>query len=92
MVAAVAIALGTKMIGSPNDTALDAALVPVLIAALALAARLGREAAQRRYGENSFDTSAIALSRFLYLGYAVLGVIVVIFAFIVFIFGQSPDW
>ncbi len=75
MVAAVAIALGTKMIGSTNDTALDAALVPVLIAALALAARLGREAAQRRRGEKAFGTSAITLSRFLYLGCAALAAI-----------------
>ncbi len=78
MVAGGAIAVGTAMIGSPNDTAFNATIVPSLIVALAIAARVGREAAQRRRGEKSFGTSAIGLSRFVYLGCAALAAIMTI--------------
>jgi hypothetical protein len=83
MVAAGAIAIGTQLIGSPSRSGFDAAFVPGLIAALAIAARVGREAAQRRRGEKSFSTSAIALSRFQYLGCAVLAVTATLLAFAV---------
>jgi len=70
MAAAGAVVVGTIMIGSPNNTAINAVIVPGLIAALAIAARVGRETAQRRRGERSFSTSAISRLRFLYLGCA----------------------
>ena len=79
MVAGAAIVVGTIMIGSPNDTAFDTSTIPGLIVALAIAARVGREAAQRRRGENSFGTSAIGLSRFLYLGCATLAAVMTVF-------------
>lgn len=75
MVAGVAIVLGTQLIGSPKGTAFDAAIIPGLIVAMAIAARVGHEAARRRHGEKSFGTSAIALTRFLYLGIAALAAI-----------------
>ncbi len=75
MVAGGAIAVSTIMIGSPNDTAFNAVIVPGLIVAMAIAARVGREAAQRRRGEKAFGTSAITLSRFLYLSCAALAAI-----------------
>lgn len=64
--------LGTELIGSSNGTAFDTAIVPGLIVATAIAARVGREAAQRRRGENTFGTSAIGLSRFVYLSCAAI--------------------
>ncbi len=75
MVAAGSIVFGRIMIGSPNDTAFNAAIIPGLIVAMAIAARVGHEAARRRRGEKSFGTSAIALTRFLYLGIAALAAI-----------------
>jgi hypothetical protein len=75
MVASVAISLGTKMIGSSNSIASGAAISLDFIVALALAARVGREATQRRCGKNFFGTSVFALSRFVYLGFATLAVI-----------------
>ncbi|MBL0928518.1 MAG: hypothetical protein IBJ15_00105 [Alphaproteobacteria bacterium] len=72
MVAGGAIVLGMEMMGSPTGNAVDGAVVPGMIVAFAIAARVGREAAQRRRGEKAFGTSAIAMSRFLYLGYALL--------------------
>lgn len=79
MVAGAAIVVGTIMIGSPNDTAFDTSTIPGLIVALAIAARVGREAAQRRRGENSFGTSAIGLSRFVYLGCAAIAAVMTVF-------------
>ncbi|MCA3247984.1 MAG: hypothetical protein ING29_16045 [Azospirillum sp.] len=84
MVAGAAIVVGTIMIGSPNDTAFNAVIVPGLIVAMAIAARVGREAAQRRRGENSFGTSAIGLSRFVYLGCAAIAAIMTV------VFGMTP--
>lgn len=78
MVAGGAVVVGTMMIGSPNNTAINAVIVPGLIAALAIAARVGRETAQRRRGERSFSTSAIARLRFLYLGCAALAAIMTV--------------
>jgi hypothetical protein len=78
MVVGGAISVGTIMIASPNDTAFNTVIVPGLIVALAIAARVGREAAQRRRGENSFGTSAIGLSRFVYLGCAAIAAIMTV--------------
>lgn len=77
MVAGAAIVVGKIIISSPNDMAFDAAILP-LIVALAIAARVGREVAHRRRGENSSSTSAIGMSRFLYLGCAALAAIMTV--------------
>ncbi len=78
IVAAGAIVFGTITIGSPNDTAFNAAIIPGLIVALAIAARVGRETAQRRRSERSFGKSAIARLRFLYLGCTALAAIMTV--------------
>lgn len=78
MVAGGAVIVGTIMIGSPNNTAINATIVPGLIVALAIAARVGRETTQRRRGERSFGMSAIARLRFLYLGCAALAAIMTV--------------
>ncbi len=80
MVAGAAIAVGTIMIGSPNDTAFDAAIIP-LIVALAIAARVGRESAQRQCGEKAFDTSVITRLRLVYLGCALIAATATVFVF-----------
>ncbi len=76
MVAGGAIAVGTVMIGSQNDTAFNAAIV-----ALAIAARVGRESAQRRCGEKAFDTSVITRLRLVYLGCALIAATATVFVF-----------
>jgi hypothetical protein len=81
MVAAGAIAIGTQLIGPPSSSGFDAAFVPGLIAALAIAARIGREAVQRRRGKKAFCTSAIARLRLVYLGCAALAATATLLAF-----------
>lgn len=90
MVVGVAIAVGTKVIGSPNGTAFDAAVAPLLIAAFAVAARVGREAAQRRrrHSKNACDTSAIARLRLVYLGSAVFAATATVFVVMAPVFAR----
>mgnify|MGYP001806265493 CR=1 FL=1 len=81
MAAGCAIVIGTELIGSSNETVFNAAIVPGLIIALAIAARIGREAVQRRRGKKAFGTSAIARLRLVYLGGAVLAATATLLAF-----------
>lgn len=91
MVAGGAIVLGMQLVGSPTGGGIDPAVVPGLIAAFAIAARVGREAAQRRRGEKAFGTSAIAVSRFLYLTYAILASMATLLAFTAPAFARLLD-
>jgi len=91
MVAGGAIVLGMQMVGPPAGGAIDAAVVPGFVAAFAMAARVGREAAQRRRGEKAFGTSAIAVSRFLYLTFAILASTATLLAFTAPAFARLLD-
>jgi hypothetical protein len=75
LVAAGAIVVGMQMTGSPDGTAVDVAVIPGLIATFAIAARVGREASNRRRGERSFELRLFSFCRALYLVCTLLSIV-----------------
>jgi hypothetical protein len=78
LVAGGAIVFGMQMIGSPGGTAVDVVIIPGLIVAIAIAARVGREASNRRRGESCFGIRLYTLCRTLYLVCALLVTVAVL--------------
>jgi hypothetical protein len=67
LVAGGAIVVVMQMTGSQDDTAVDVVVIPGMIAVFAIAARVGREASNRRRGESCFGIRLFTLCRTLYL-------------------------
>ncbi len=77
LVVAGAIVLAMQLSGAPGGKAVDAAVIPGIVVAFAfvIAARVGREASNRRRGESSFGNRFFALCRTLYLVCALLATV-----------------
>lgn len=91
LVVAGAIVLAMQLSGAPGGDAADAAVIPGIVAACAIAARVGREASDRRRGAKAFGTTAIAVSRFLYLGYIALATAATLLVFTAPLFARLLD-
>ncbi|MBN9497222.1 MAG: hypothetical protein J0H39_10765 [Alphaproteobacteria bacterium] len=75
LVVAGAIVLAMQLSGAPGGKAVDAAVIPGIVVAFAIAARVGREASNRRRGESRFGIRFFALCRTLYLVCALLATV-----------------